>query len=140
MPHAIHDDGLPRLLREDVAVGDRDGVPLAWFRRLENGDALVLAAPDAQMNGQPLLGGIGIIPWGQGARVRTGGLRVDVAWRAGAEERSARAGQSCRLCFGAFAAAEAIVACGCEALFHLECDAARVDCPACGAGREGGPP
>jgi hypothetical protein len=136
MPHevVIHGERLP--LHDVLDVGHAAGGPLLRFLRLPGGDAAVIAATDATRDGRPLVGNLGVVDWGTSALLRAGGLRAEVAWRAGGERRRDVAGGRCRLCFGAFAPGETAVGCRCQVLFHEDCDRARLDCPACGAVRE----
>ncbi len=133
MPHEvlIADQRLP--LHDELTVGAWADGPLLWLRRLANGDAVVVTAPDATRDGLPLLGGIGVIDWGTSALLRAGGVRVEIVWRAAAERRHAQGPEECPICFGAFEREVPAIACRCETLFHDECNAARVDCPDCGA-------
>lgn len=133
MPHEvlIADRRLP--LRDELTVGASADGPLLWLRRLANGDAAVVAATDATRDGLPLLGGIGVIDWGTSALLRVAGVRVELLWRAATERRLAEGAEECATCFGAFEPGVPAIACRCETLFHEECNAARFDCPDCGA-------
>jgi hypothetical protein len=101
------------------------------------GDVFVVAAGDMTRDGRPLVGRATRLEWGKNALLRIRGRAFALAWRAGGGLRPAAPGQECRLCFGPFASAEEVSACVCEATFHQECFALRLDCPACGAPGEG---
>jgi len=132
MPHEVAIDDQRLALDDEVALGRRDDGPLVCVRRLASGDAVVITACDATRDGLPLLGGLGLVAWGTSALVRCGGVRIEIVWRAGTEQRAAVAGQTCGLCFGAFADGEPLVGCVCDVAFHLDCDTVRVECPRCG--------
>jgi hypothetical protein len=133
MPHEIliADQRLP--LRSELTLAVRADGPVLWLRRMANGDAVVVTGTDATRDGLPLLGGIGIVEWGTSALVRLGGVRIEIVWRTVAERRPAEDLAECPICFGAFEPGVLAIACRCETLFHDECNAARVDCPDCGA-------
>ena len=136
MPHAAV-AASERLALHDVIEIGRDGdVPVLRVHRLESGDAVVITAVEATRDGVPLLGNLGVVGWGAGALIRAGRLRVDIVWQATGARRAADAGCRCRVCFGSFATTEIAVSCPCEAVFHEDCDAVRVNCPACGSPRE----
>jgi len=103
------------------------------------GDAFVVAAGDMTCDGRPLVGRATRIAWGRRALLRAGGRAFALSWRPGGGPRAAVPGQECRLCFGAYRAGEEVSACVCEATFHRDCFALRVDCPACGAPGRGAP-
>ena len=81
MPHEIVIGGERVALRDVVDLGRAAGAALLRVHRLANGDALVIAAGDARRDGAPLLGGLGIVAWGEGALLRVAGLRVEIIWR-----------------------------------------------------------
>ena len=133
MPHEVLIAGQRLPLHDELAAGAWADGPLLWLRRLPGGDAVVVAATDATRDGLPLLGGIGVIDWGTSALLRAGGIRVEIVWRAAAGRRLAEGPEECPICFGAFEPGVPAIACRCETLFHDECNAARADCPDCGA-------
>jgi hypothetical protein len=138
MPHEVVIDGARFAVDDVLDVGRADGTLLLRAHRLADGDVVVVAAGEASRDGRPLVGGLAVVPWGAAALLRLGHLRVDVTWRAATERCVAFAGARCRVCFDDLRAAEPAVSCACAALFHLPCDGARVDCPACGRPRADG--
>ncbi len=135
MPHAIRVAGEPVDFVDVLDVGRASG-PLLRVRRLASDDLAVVATGDATRDGRAF-DGVGLVEWGNGTLLRVGGVAVEIAWRASSAVGPAPDGARCRLCFGRIATGGAAVACGCcEATFHQACDAARVDCPGCGAPRE----
>ena len=133
MPHEVVIDGERLTLRDELSVGAWGDGPLFWLRRLANGDAAVVTATGATRDGLPMPGGIGVVEWGAGALLRAAGVRIEIAWRAVAERRPAEGREECPICFGGFEHGVLAIACRCETLFHDECNAARIDCPDCGA-------
>jgi hypothetical protein len=131
MPHEIVIAGQRLPLRSESTLS-ADGRVL-WLGRMPSGDAAVMTDGDGTRDGLPLLGGVGVVEWGTSALLRLGGVRVEILWRAMAERRPAEGGEECPICFGGFEPGVAVPACRCETLFHDECNAARVDCPDCGA-------
>jgi hypothetical protein len=135
MPHEVLIAGERLTLRDELSVGAWGDGPLLWLRRLANGDAVVVTAAAATRDGLPLLGGIGVVEWGTSALLRAAGVRVEIAWRVVAERRPAEGREECPICFGGLERGVPAIACRCESLFHDECNAARIDCPDCGAAK-----
>jgi hypothetical protein len=135
MPHEVLIAGQRLMLRDELSAGTWGDGPLVWMRRLANGDAAVVTATTATRDGLPLLGGIGLVEWGASALLRAAGVRIEITWHAVAERRLAEGREECPICFGGFEHGVPAIACRCETLFHDECNAARVDCPDCGAPR-----
>ncbi len=149
MPHEIHFDET-RVIVEDVVEIDRPDLGArVRIHRAADGAVVIVVATDATRDGAPLLGNLGVVAAGAGAIVRCGRLRLEIAWNptavrrrpsaAGVSGASSSLSQRCRVCFGAFAPAEIVVACACDESFHDDCDHARRDCPACGAPRREAP-
>ena len=130
-PHEVSIDGQRFVVR---GVLDLAGAVRLRLHELGSGGALVIAESAATRDGRPLVGRAAFVAWGEGARLRVRGRRVDVVWHHANGRRSVAAGEVCRLCAGSFTPAEREVAtCTCGAAFHDECFELRVSCPACGA-------
>jgi hypothetical protein len=130
MPHAIVREHGHTIVTDVVVVDGVIGlVPLA-ARALA-----VVVGGEATRDGLAIVGGLAVLHAGEGATIRSAAGRVDVRWVAGSAATAARTAQRCRLCFGAIPAGAPLVACDCDAPFHLDCDRARLDCPGCGAPR-----
>jgi len=136
MPHEVAIENVRHVLRDAVALGRHGDGPLVCLRRVASGDAVVMTTSDATRDGLPLLGGLCLVEWGASALLRVGGVRIEINWRASAERRIAAANEKCRLCFGAFEEGEPQILCVCRERLHLDCDAVRFDCPACGEPRQ----
>ena len=137
VPHEVTIDGERFAVRDVVDVGRLGDRPLLRLHHLASGDTVVIAPVGATCDGVPLLGKLGVIPWGTGALLRAERRRIEVVWRSGDAPCVARAEWRCRLCFAGLAAGEPAVRCTCMAVFHTECAAARITCPGCGAAAEG---
>jgi hypothetical protein len=138
MPHDMVIEGERFPVRDVTEIARGCTRPLLRAHRTSAGDLVVIAATSATRDGAPLLGNLAVVAWGTSALLRIGDRRVEAAWRDAEERRAAAAGERCRLCFGPFASDEAAVVCRCACVFHEDCNLARVDCPSCGAPREGG--
>jgi hypothetical protein len=135
MSHIILLDGERLPLEGDLAIA-RGGETLLHAHRLDDGDAVLVAARPATRDGMPLVGQLGVVARGAaGTVLRAGGLKLELAWEARATRRAARPSDRCRLCFGGCGAGEVAVCPACDAVFDPACDAARLDCPGCGAPR-----
>jgi hypothetical protein len=108
---------------------------LLRVRRGPGGEAVVLSAGPLLRDGRVVIGGLAVVEVGRGAVLRANGARITIEWRALGGERAALAGERCRLCFTDLPTGAPVRSCGCEAVFHSECDRLRHDCPACGAAR-----
>jgi hypothetical protein len=138
MAHEIIMDGAPQ---PPSAVTDIGPAARPWLRvhRLPNADTLVISSAGATRDGTPLLGNLGLVPWGTSALLRAGAARVEIVWHARSEVGAADGATCCRMCFGSIAAGEPALRCACAVLLHEECDKVRITCPGCGLPNEGNP-
>jgi len=134
MPHEICVASERRPL-DDVVQVAHDGV-LLRFHASSNGDAVFVSASDLLRDGVPVIGGLGTVAWGQGARLRAGRLSVEVVWHAASQRHGVGKDARCAVCFGALVAGDLAAACVCAALSHEDCARARFNCSGCGAPNE----
>jgi len=132
MPHVIAIADRRHVLRDEVLIGRASGDVLLRALRGPDGEAIVLASGDATRDGAPMLGRLGVVPWGAGAVLRVDRVRIEVGWCGGTAPGRARPGDRCALCFGTLAPGEAAVVCDCTLTFHDDCNRARINCPGCG--------